>query len=116
MSKHFTERVAEDVLDDMAAATEETVTELWGLWRMAPPDAKPMYLAAIHNLRGLLATKPSQQHLMQALKTIQEMTGMKQEHRMMLSFASAMFRELPAPEVPLPIPIESSVVSTEEND
>ena len=55
---------------------------------------KPLFAVAIRNLRGLGDTKPSQQHLIQALKTIQEMTGMKQEQRMMLQFAEAMFGEV----------------------
>lgn len=103
MEKHVTlrSRAAQDVElrqaeDELDAAIEGAVEELFVSMRMAPAEVKPLYAAAIRNLRGLAETKPSQQHLIQALKTIQEMTGMKQEQRMMLQFAEAMFAEVGA--------------------
>jgi len=59
----------------------------------APADVKPLILVAIQNLDGLRHTKASQQQLIAALKTVQEMTGMKNEQRMLLGFAKAMFGE-----------------------
>jgi len=52
---------------------------------------KPLYATAIRNLRGLMETKPSQQHLIAALKGIHEITGMRMEQQMMLAFGQKMF-------------------------
>jgi hypothetical protein len=90
--------------DDMTAYIEDAVRELQGQFAVSPPEVKPLILAAIHNIRELRNTKPSQQHLIQSLKTIQEMTGMKQEQRMMLLFAERMFGEVGAPPVPPALP------------
>lgn len=83
---------AQDHIDDLIA---EARAELEQQFFIAPPDVKPLILVAIHNLEGLRYTKPSQQHLIAALKTVQEMTGMKNEQRMLLGFAKAMFGAKP---------------------
>lgn len=71
-------------LEDMVAALKRQATT-------APPEIAPLYAVAARNLAGLEETKPSQQHLIQSLKAIQEMTGMKSEQRIMLAFAQHMF-------------------------
>lgn len=95
METHYVDHVEEEVQASFDVELDAAVAELTTAMHMAPPEVKPLYFAAIHNLRELRHTKPSQQHLIMALRTIQEMTGMKQEQRMMLQFAEAMFRELP---------------------
>lgn len=129
MENHYVAAVARAVDDDMQRYIEEAVTELKAQFAISPPEVKPLILAAIHNVRELRNTKPSQQHLIQSLKTIQEMTGMKQEQRMMLLFAEKMFGEVPSPapkaelpdpniidveavEVPLPVDDEPVLAST----
>lgn len=81
--------------DRMYALMAEAKAELEAQFFIAPPDVKPLILVAIHNLEGLRSTKASQQHLIAALKTVQEMTGMKNEQRMLLGFAKAMFGSKP---------------------
>lgn len=100
MENHYAPAVErsqnQELLDaeaQLQAGIDEAVTDLFASMRMAPAEVKPLYAAAIRNLRGLADTKPSQQHLISALKTIQEMTGMKQEQRMMLQFAAQMFKK-----------------------
>lgn len=99
MEKHFaappsTEDVVMDALGgDIAGMVEELKAQA----RIAPPEVAPLYAVAIRNLAGLEETKPSQQHLIQALKAIQEVTGMKMEQRLMLEFARHQFG-VPAPE------------------
>lgn len=98
MEKHYVEAIVRGAEEELDALIAEAVVDLHDAMRMAPPEVKPLYAAAIVNLRGLKDTKPSQQHLIQSLKTIQEMTGMRQEQRMMLTFAEAMFqKKLPTP-------------------
>lgn len=90
MEKHYVDAVvaeADELLDGLIATA---IRELAENMAIAPAEVKPLYAAAIVNLRGLKDTKPSQQHLIQSLKTIQEMTGMKQEQRLMLTFAEHM--------------------------
>lgn len=95
MESHYIEHELREVEDEMQVAINEAVKDLYTQMRVAPPEVKPLYAAAIRNLQGLKDTKPSQQHLIAALKTIQEMTGMRQEQRMMLAFAERMFGEQP---------------------
>lgn len=79
-------------IDDMMDALIKDAREgLMEQFRMAGDDVKPLVLVAIHNLEGLRNTKTSQENLVKSLKTIQEMTGMKNEQRMLLGFAQAMF-------------------------
>lgn len=99
MENHYTANEIRVVEEEFDAAIREGVADLFAAMRHAPPEVKPLYAAAIRNLQGLRDTKPSQQHLIMSLKTIQEMTGMKQEQRMLLQFAEQMFGEIaPAPE------------------
>jgi hypothetical protein len=72
---------------------EEAIQDLVYASQMAPAEVRPLYAVAIANLRGLKDTKPSQDNLIKALKTIQEMTGMRQEQRLMLEFGRALFGE-----------------------
>lgn len=81
----------------LRALIEVAKGELEAQFYVSPSDVKPLILAAIHNLDGLLTTKPSQEVLLRALKTAQEMTGMKTEQRLMLDFADAMFGQKPVP-------------------
>lgn len=100
METHYIQEELRSVEDEMDAAVQESIAELYLAMRTAPAEVKPLYAAAIRNMQGLKDTKPSQQNLITALKTIQEMTGMKQEQRMMLLFAEKMFGEVPAPAAP----------------
>lgn len=100
MEKHYVNAVVREAEDEMDGLILDAVAELRASMKMAPTEVKPLYAAAIVNLRGLQDTKPSQQHLITALKTIQEMTGMRQEQRMMLSFIDAMEFAKPAVSVP----------------
>lgn len=52
-----------------------------------PPDIRPLLLIATHNLDGIKRSRASMETLIKALKAIQEMTGMKQEQRLMLEMA-----------------------------
>ena len=99
MNNHYVAGVVQDAVDELDSMIAEAVADLSVAMRMAPAEVKPLYAAAIVNLKGLKSTKPSQQHLIQALKTIQEMTGMRQEQRMMLAYAEEMFgtKKLPTP-------------------
>ncbi len=106
MESHFVEAQVREVEDEMEVAIKDAVQDLYRQMRSAPAEVKPLYAAAIRNLQGLRDTKPSQQHLIAALKTIQEMTGMRQEQRLMLHFAEAMFG-VGAPEEPLAIEAEA---------
>lgn len=81
--------------DEMDLLIEEAKQGLLEQFYFAPPDVKPLILVAIQNLEGLRFTKPSQEALIRALKTVQEMTGMKNEQRLLLGFADAMFRQKP---------------------
>lgn len=98
MRQHYVVARQAEVEDDFDKLVKEATADLMTQFSLAPPEVKPLILAAIHNIRELRDTKPSQQHLIMALKTIQEMTGMKQEQRMMLLFAEKMFGEVASTE------------------
>lgn len=130
METHYAKAIERSLDTELLAVESEfdasvnlAVADLFDAMRMAPPEVKPLYMAAIRNLQGLKDTKPSQQHLIMALKTIQEMTGMKQEQRMLLQFAEQMFGEVAAPQRPvldvtaieLPALSEASYASEEVN-
>lgn len=93
MEKHFAAPASaeEMVLEAISGDLAEMVEELKAQARLAPPEIAPFYAVAIRNLAGLAETKPSQQHLIQALKAIHEVTGMKMEQRLMLEFAKHQF-------------------------
>ncbi len=86
-------KAAEDeAADEMTKLIAEAKQGLTEQFWFAPADVRPLILVAIHNLEGLRNTKTSQETLVKSLKTIQEMTGMKNEQRMLLGFAQAMFK------------------------
>jgi ribosome-binding factor A len=92
MERHFVahvERVAEENDDEYAVLIAESVRDLQTQMSIAPVDIKPLYAVAIANLKGLENTKPSQQHLIAALKAIHEITGMKAEQQLLLQYAGA---------------------------
>lgn len=93
MEKHFAlpPTVEEEAMASMTGDLAQMVEELKAQARIAPPEIAPFYAVAIRNLAGLEDTKPSQQHLIQALKAIHEVTGMKMEQRLMLEFAKHQF-------------------------
>lgn len=101
MERHFvseTDKVHAHLDDVLGVELAQTETELIEKLRLAPAEVKPLYATAIRNLRGLLETKPSQQHLIAALKGIHEITGMRMEQQMMLAFGAKMFGEISGPE------------------
>lgn len=95
MEKHVVAPQVDALNAEVDSAMDRLVNEarqgLMEQFRMASDDVKPLVLVAIHNLDGLRNTKTSQENLVRSLKTIQEMTGMKNEQRMLLGFANAMF-------------------------
>ena len=94
MDKHYVsdaQRLERKVDDDLAVEIEKTSLELLAQMRIAPLEVRPLYATAIKNLRELADTKASQQHLIQSLKAISEITGMKMEQQMMVAFAGQMF-------------------------
>lgn len=88
------ERKRDEEVDSMfESLVGEARDGLMAQFYLASDDVKPLILIAIHNLEGLQNTKTSQENLVRSLKTVQEMTGMKNEQRMLLSFAQAMFNK-----------------------
>jgi len=98
MERHWTAPLAptEQALQEWPQLVAQTIQELSDQMRFAPIEVKPFYLIAIQNLKGLDLTKPSQANLINSLKAIHEVTGMKMEQRMMLAFAQEMFESSPA--------------------
>lgn len=92
MERHFAVASPEAAPSPLDPLIEESIEALTEQCRLAPADLKPLYLSAIHNLRGLAATSPSQQHLQTALKAIHEITGMKMDQQLMLQFGMARFK------------------------
>lgn len=94
MEKHFEpagKKALEVLEDDLTQKIADTKRVLLDSIDTAPPLAKGLYIAAIRNLDAIMETKPSQKDLIQALKTIQELTGMRLEQQMLLQFAQAAF-------------------------
>ena len=83
------------VEDDLDVEIEKSAAELLQQARLAPPELKAFYLAAVKNLRELKNTKPSQQHLLAALKGIHEVTGMSLQNQMMMRFMQVGFEPAP---------------------
>lgn len=81
------ERVVEGIREENDLLIADAVKDLQAQMAVAPADVAPLYAVAIHNLRGLQDTKPSQQALTNALKAIHEIQGMKTEQRMLLEFS-----------------------------
>lgn len=91
MERHF---VADHEAQAQEALTEDVADTLRNLRRnaaLAPTEVQPLYFVAIRNLEGLMDTKPSQQHLLAAIKAIHEVTGMRNEQRILLAFAAEHF-------------------------
>lgn len=93
MEKHFVSEVAIEVGEVYATDVAQSIRELRQAMTVAPPEVKPFYLVAIRNLEGIAETKPSQEHLLKALKGIHEVTGMRMEQRMLMAFAAEHFKE-----------------------
>lgn len=93
MERHYAAAPSEldEVMSEVEAEIASTIRDLITQMRVAPVELKPLYATVIKNLEGLLGTQPSQQHLINALKSIHEITGMKIEQRMMLEFGAQMF-------------------------
>ena len=70
---------------------DSTVASVAEMFESMPPDVKPLLLLVIHNLRSLAHTRPSQSNMIMALKTIEEMTGLKVQNKVLLEFARAAF-------------------------
>lgn len=89
MAKHYVAPPSEvdEALSALPGLIAGSIEELQEQMRFAPPDVKPFYAIAIRNLSELENTKASQQNLIYALKAIHEVTGMKNEQRLMLDFA-----------------------------
>lgn len=98
MERHYVAPASpqEQALQEWPALVAQTIEELSGQMRLAPTEVKPFYLVAIQNLKGLDLTKPSQSNLINSLKAIHEVTGMKMEQQMMLAYAREMFGAQPA--------------------
>lgn len=102
MERHVLEpeiEAAETAIEDeFRTLIEEAKDGLRSLFRTSPPDVKPLILVAMHNLDELRRTKGSQADLTKALKTVQEMTGMKNQQKLLLGFAENMqFKPKPIP-------------------
>lgn len=104
METHYT-KVVEASFDAELQAIEaefegevrQTVVDLFQMTKTAVPEKKVLYLSMIHNLRGLKYTKPSQQHLILAQKTIQD----EESHDIFIQFGRAFFTEVTAPKQPV---------------
>lgn len=114
MQRHYVAPLSpeEEATATVPLLVAQTIEELTQQIHMAPVEVKPFYLIAIQNLRALDRTQPSQQHLINALKAITEVTGMKMEQRMMLQYGQAMFGSAPRPVAALEDPeiIDAEVV------
>lgn len=117
MQRHYvTPPTATDVaLEDYDGLLADTIRELQEQAALAPAEVKPFYVIAIQNLKGLDQTKPSQQHLINALKGIHEVTGMKMEQRLMLDFAKHHFGQV-GPAATEAIEQHTGVIEVDEAD
>jgi len=104
---------AQELMRDYIERSRE---ELLEQFEVVPADIKPLILVAVQNLDGLLLTKPSMETLIKALKTIQEMTGMKQEQRMLLEMSRGARRAKPIKVKPEPAALEAPVEEAEVVD
>lgn len=90
MEQDYVERVVRDEQTEFGRLVETVEASLKRYLYTVPDDTKPLVLIAIHNLKGLEDTPVSQKNLIDTLKTVQQMTGLKTENRLMLQFAEAM--------------------------
>jgi hypothetical protein len=80
---HFTKHVKVETAAYMTGLKEALQHEM----ELAPPTIAPLYALALRNLEGLEDTKPSQEHLIRALKAIHEITGLRLQQHMLVAFA-----------------------------
>jgi len=90
MENDYVARVWREEKTEFGELVESVEASLKVYLRTVPDDTKPLVLIAIHNLRGLEDTPVSQKNLIDTLKTVQQMTGLKTENRLMLQFAQQM--------------------------
>ena len=94
MQQHYVDQTQADyddyISEELLKYAQRAMEGLRGHFEEVPDDAKPMVVVAMHNLKDLHKTPSSQKNLTEALKTIQQMTGMKSEQRGLLLFAQAM--------------------------
>lgn len=98
------QKALDETEDELQAAIVQAEKDLLEMSAAAPPMVRPLYLTAVHNLRSLLKTQPNQQNLIAALKSAQEITGMKAQHQLLLSAGETMFaknRDRKAAELPV---------------
>jgi len=96
MEKHYISDV--EVMEaEVQTTLEQKVVEAKGNlmadFDNQPPDVQALRLVAAHNLDGLLTSKPSQAHLMAALKAVHEIQGLKTENQLLLAFANRKFNK-----------------------
>lgn len=111
MEKHYEAPAVANETDLLDGAINNTIAELLEGLPLQPAAVRPLHIIAIVNLRKVKESK-SHSQLIQALKTAQEMTGMRQEQRMMLSFMEAKFKE----KLPLPLKVLENVTDAEVID
>lgn len=112
MDKHYAP-VVDVVMSDFDDLVAECIVGLKELLAAAPPELKPLYLTAIKNTMGIARTQPSQQNLINSLKVIQEVAGMKQEQRFLLEYSKHAFPP-PIQHVPLEVGELESAIEVEE--
>lgn len=109
MESHVLAQVEKSANDEFEAMVEQAISELAIKFASAPPELKADYLVAMHNLRGLKDTKPSQQNLIAAMRAVNEVIQMKQNTALMFQFARAAFNAAPKP-----AELEQPVIDVEE--
>lgn len=110
MEKHYVLPTRQATGHDYDVLIADSVEDLKAQMAVAPPELKPLYAVAIQNLVGLADTKPSQAHLIAAIKAIQEVTGMKMEQQMLLQYARHMEFEPPKAKPELEVYYEEAEV------
>ena len=107
MARHYVAppTEVEEAMTEFDGLLADSIEEMIQQMRLAPPEVKPLYAVAIQNLKGIGETKPSQQHLINALKGIHEVTGMRMEQRLLLDFARHHFS----------LPMADAIVAVEQH-
>lgn len=104
MENHYSTgpTLADEQRDWLEGQINQVVPRLAGMLPQMTPEVQALTLVIIKNLMELPETKPSQQHLLAAVKTVQEITGMKMEQQLMFAYAQQAFAgEMPhVPETP----------------
>lgn len=94
MEKHYVaqaEVVEAEVKSTLEGLISNTQASLMVDYEHAPPDVQALILTVVHNLGGLEATKPSQGHLLDAIKKAHEIVGLKTQNQLMLEYAKKQF-------------------------